>query len=232
MILRSAASSSPHVPLDQLWEVQRSGAKTCAQGSSGVAEAEGDHRRPEPPCGRRCCPGAPRRGQGTGRLLTAHTQAPRGKRITPLPSINVASGPPCTDTAGGDGNRTRGGRKRKGLITAGKRHAVSRVHIADEEARLGASLRKQPLRMKERLLCSSRVTADSETLVEEEVMHSLHSKVTAAGSRGTVGRDLEQTGRKVPRRGPRNALGSVPGNDRPGPSCPLLTARPGGRGQV
>ena len=103
----------PHVPLDQL------SAQVQAEWSTEHAhrEAAGWRRRKAITEGqnhswRRCCPGAPRRGAGD-RLSTSHSacQAPRGKRITPLPSINVASGPPCTDTAGGDGNRT--GRKEK-----------------------------------------------------------------------------------------------------------------------
>lgn len=83
----------------------------CAQGSSGVAEAEGDHQRPEPQRAKMLSPCTEEGGRGQAVDFSQRMPGPQRERITPLPSINVASGPPCTDTAGGDGNRT--GQKEK-----------------------------------------------------------------------------------------------------------------------
>ena len=82
-----------------------------AQASSGwrrwKAITKGQHCS-----GRRCCHRAPRRGdRGPAVDFSQRAPGPRRARITPLPPINVASGPPCTDTAGGDGDRT--GQKEK-----------------------------------------------------------------------------------------------------------------------
>lgn len=77
-----------------------------------MAEAEGDHQGPEPQRAKmlsRCTEDG-----GRGQAVDFSQRVPGPQREThhsSLPSINVASGPPWTDPAGGDGNRT--GQKEK-----------------------------------------------------------------------------------------------------------------------
>lgn len=86
---------------------------------------------------------------------------------------------------------------------------ITSAYSGQKRTRLGGVSEEATLRMKKkRLLCSSRGDCRFRDPGGRGERHSLHSKVTAAGSReAQLAVDLEQTGRKVPGRVPsENAL--------------------------